>query len=55
MNHLGYLFAAYAIVWTLLFFYVIRLSRRNRELHEEVASLRAEVTRMLEKKYPHQS
>ena len=40
MNHLPYLFAAYAAVWIALFLYLVRLERRSRELEEEVRELR---------------
>jgi CcmD family protein len=36
----GYLFAAYAVIWIALFLYLLSLSRRNRELEEEVRDLR---------------
>jgi CcmD family protein len=35
-----YLFAAYAAVWIGLFTYLLRLSRRSRELEEEIQELR---------------
>jgi CcmD family protein len=40
MNHLGYLFAAYAVVWIGIFIYLLRLAARTRELEEEVRELR---------------
>ena len=40
MTHLPYLFAAYAAVWTGLFVYLLRLSRRSQELEEEIREIR---------------
>ena len=41
MDNLGFLFAAYTVVWVLLFVYVTVLSRRNRALEREIDELRA--------------
>ena len=35
-----YLFAAYAAIWIALFIYLLSLSRRSRELEDEVRELR---------------
>jgi len=43
---MNYLFAAYTLVWVALFLYVLRLSRRQRKLDQEIDNLR----RMLEAK-----
>lgn len=40
MNQLHYLFIAYTAVWIGLFGYLLRLSRRSRELEEEIRELR---------------
>jgi CcmD family protein len=40
MENLNFLFAAYAAVWALLFFYILVLSRRNRALEKEIEELR---------------
>ncbi|MBI5166741.1 MAG: CcmD family protein [candidate division NC10 bacterium] len=40
MENLGYLFAAYSLVWVLLFGYLYRLSGKARELRRELDSLR---------------
>jgi CcmD family protein len=40
MTNLNFLFAAYAAVWVLLFFYILSLSRRNRSLDKEIEELR---------------
>jgi len=40
MTNLNFLFAAYAAVWVLLFFYIVSLSRRNRSLDKEIEELR---------------
>ena len=43
---MNYLFAAYTLVWVALFLYLLRLSRRQRKLDQEIDNLR----RMLEAK-----
>jgi CcmD family protein len=45
MTNLSYLFAAYAAVWMGLFVYLLRLSRRSRELEEEIRDLRRQLGR----------
>lgn len=40
MENLSFLFAAYTAIWTLLFLYVMSLSRRNRTLEREIDELR---------------
>ena len=40
MNQLGFLFAAYSVVWIVLFAYFFSLSRRHRRLERELESLR---------------
>ena len=40
MNNLVFLFAAYTVVWMLLFLYIVALSRRNRALEKEIEELR---------------
>ena len=34
-----YLFAAYTIIWVVLFAYIFNLSRRQHKLHEELTRL----------------
>lgn len=41
MANLGFLIAAYAAVWVLLFAYLLSLSRRNSALEKEIEELRA--------------
>lgn len=36
---LGYLFAAYAVVWIGIFLYLLRLTRKTRRLEDEVDTL----------------
>ena len=43
MKNFWFLFAAYSIVWTALWVYVVYLSRANRALKEDIAALRAQV------------
>lgn len=38
---MGYLFAAYAVIWTALFFYLTGLHQRQARLAREVERLRA--------------
>ena len=40
MDNLGFLFAAYAVVWLALFAFLVTLSRRNRALEREIEELR---------------
>ena len=35
-----YLFAAFSVVWIVIFLYVLSISRRQRELSREVETLR---------------
>jgi len=49
MKNFWYLFAAYSIIWTVLWVYIIRLSRKNKELREELRDLQARVERVLTK------
>ena len=44
-TNLGYLFAAYSLIWVGLFVYLRSLGRRNRELEEELRELRRLVER----------
>jgi CcmD family protein len=37
---MSYLFAAYTLVWVVLFLYLISLSRRQRKLDREIDNLR---------------
>ena len=47
MKNLWYLFAAYSIIWTALWLYTMRLSRKNKELQEELRDLQARAERVL--------
>ncbi len=40
MENAGYLFAAYTIIWALLFGYVLTLFNRQRRLRREINSLK---------------
>jgi CcmD family protein len=40
MNNLSYLFAAYSIIWLLVFGYVFVLIRREKALRKEIAALK---------------
>ncbi len=39
---LTYLFLAYTVIWLVLFFYLIVLSRKNRKLEKEIERLKSE-------------
>ena len=39
-SNLGYLFAAYSIIWLLVFGYVFILIRRERALRKEIVALK---------------
>ncbi len=40
MENLGYLFAAYAVFWTLIFAFVFNIARRQKGLQREIESLK---------------
>lgn len=40
MENAGYLFAAFSIVWAVVFGYVLLLFNRQKALHREIDSLR---------------
>lgn len=50
VKNFWYLFAAYMVIWTALFVYVLSLSRRNRELQDELRELQAQVEQMVSKR-----
>ena len=43
MENLGFLLAAFIIVWVVLFGYVWFIASRQRKLNREIAVLRAEI------------
>ena len=43
MENLNYLFAAFAIVWAMIFGYVFSLSRKQRQLQREIKSLEEKI------------
>ena len=50
MKNFWYLFAAYTVIWTALFVYLVSLSQKNQELREELRELQAQVERLLPKR-----
>ena len=40
MENAGYLFAAYTVIWAVVFGYVFYLSNRQRRLRQEIDSLK---------------
>ncbi|SVA44143.1 uncharacterized protein METZ01_LOCUS96997 [marine metagenome] len=49
MDNFWYLFAAYALIWLGLFIYIFSLSRREKQLGEEIEDLKVSLAK-LEKK-----
>jgi CcmD family protein len=45
MEYLGYLFAAYSIVWAVVFGYVLYMQRKQRRLQRQVDRLREALDR----------
>ncbi len=43
MQHLGYMAAAYAIIWAVILIYFIGLGRREREIWNELQGLRESI------------
>lgn len=41
-----YLFAAYTVIWTALFVYMVYLSRKNRDLRDEIHNLQTRVKQL---------
>ncbi len=40
MDNLGYLFAAYVVVWLLLFGYMFSIARKQKQLEREIEMLK---------------
>jgi CcmD family protein len=49
MENFGYLFAAYTIIFAVIFLYVMFIWRRQRRLEEEVAALERRLAALGEK------
>jgi CcmD family protein len=47
VRNFWYLFAAYTIIWTAMFAYIINLSKKNKELRGELDELQSQVQRYL--------
>lgn len=43
MQHLGYMAAAYAIIWAVILIYFVGLGRREREIWTELQELRESI------------
>ncbi len=43
MQHLGYMAAAYAIIWAVILIYFVGLGRREREIWTELQALRESI------------
>lgn len=41
---MGWLFAAYAVVWIVLFLYVFNLDRKQKQISDEIAALKNKLT-----------
>ena len=48
MDHFPYLFAAYSVVWVVLFLYILSLDRRSRRAEKELEGLK----RLLQSRQP---
>ncbi|ETX08155.1 CcmD family protein [Candidatus Entotheonella palauensis] len=46
MQNFWYLFAAYMVIWTAIFLYVVSLARKNRELRDELQGLQNRVEQL---------
>jgi CcmD family protein len=46
LQHFWYLFAAYMVIWTAIFLYVLSLARKNRELRDELQVLQNRVEQL---------
>ena len=40
MENLNYLFAAFALVWVMIFYYTYHLSKKQKELVEEIRRIK---------------
>ncbi|PON19208.1 CcmD family protein [Candidatus Entotheonella serta] len=47
MQNFWYLFAAYMVIWTAIFLYVLSLSRKSRELRDELQGLQNRVEQLI--------
>ena len=45
MENLGYLFAAYTVIWIAVFGYVFSLSRRHRKLQRDIDVIKMSMNR----------
>jgi len=43
MDNLGYLFAAYTVIWAVVFGYVLFMYRRQRKLQRQIDMLRKDL------------
>jgi CcmD family protein len=50
VKNFWYLFAAYTVIWTAMFSYIVGLSRKNKALRDELAELREQVQQHLTRK-----
>jgi len=50
MEHLGYLFAAYSIIFAVIFLYVVFIWRRQAALDAELRTLEARMAALTEKR-----
>lgn len=47
MKHFWFLFAAYTIIWTAMFAYIVNLSKKNKALRDELGELRVQIQQHL--------
>ena len=50
MKNFWYLFAAYTIVWSFIFAYIVNLTRKNNALREELHDLQLYLEKIVSKK-----
>jgi CcmD family protein len=46
MENLGYLFAAYTVIWAIIFGYMHLMWRRQRRLYREIKSLKERLSKL---------
>lgn len=51
-SNLGFLFAAFAVVWVIFFGYVFYMSRRDRQLRQDLDEIRRQLAEQDQRKDP---
>lgn len=50
VKNLGYVLAAYTIIWTVLFLYIVHLARKNKEVRDDLRALQAQIDQVRAKR-----